>query len=91
MTVRYTISCRAPFTTGRRKTFHPSLTSALESAWRKHHHDWSIDSITRERKVIINREALTQAFTQMDDLAREQPKRPPHEISEQVIREMGKA
>ncbi len=31
-----------------------------------------------------------QAFAQMDDLKRETPKRPLDEVSEQVIREMGK-
>ena len=89
MTVRYTISSRAPFTPGCRKTYHSSLIAALESAWRKHNRNWSINSIEREQQVIISGEALMQVFTQIDILTRERPKRSPHEILEQVIQEVG--
>ncbi len=85
----YTISSRAPFTPGCRKTYHSSLIAALESAWRKHKRNWSINSIEREQQVIVSREALMQVFTEVGILTRERPKRAPHEILEQVIQEVG--
>jgi hypothetical protein len=88
MSVKYMLTSRPPFISDWRKTYHTSLTNALETAWRKHNREWSIDSIAREQKVIISREELMQAFNQMDDLMRELPKRTLPEISEQVIREM---
>ena len=91
MSGKYMVSLRAPFTSSWRKTYHESLVVALRGAWRKHNNNWSVDSISQEQKVIINSEELSQAFAQMDDLAHNQPKRPPLEIAEQVIQEIDKA
>jgi ubiquinone biosynthesis protein UbiJ len=91
MSGKYTVSLRAPFTSSWRKTQHASLAIALGGAWRKHRNNFSVDSITQEQKVVINSEELAQAFAQMDNLAHDQPKRPLHEIAEQVIQEIGKA
>lgn len=91
MSGKYTVSLRAPFTSNWSKAQYESLASALSGAWRKHHKDCSIDNITYEQQVIINSEELAQAFTEMDNLTREQPKRQPYEIAEQIIQEIGKA
>jgi hypothetical protein len=90
MSVKYMLSSRPPFASDWRKTYHATLTTALETAWRKHNREWSVDNIVREQEVIINRDELMQAFNQMDNLARDLPKRSLPEISEQVIREMNK-
>ena len=89
MSTRYTTSHRAPFTSHWSKSSHDSLAHALDNAWRKYKRDYSIGEISSERKVIVSSEALAQAFTEMDNLAREQPTRRPYELAEQVIREMG--
>lgn len=90
MSAKFLLSCRPPFASNWRKTYHASLTTALETAWRKHNREWSVDSIVQEQKVIINREELMQAFSQMDNLTRELPKPSLPEISDRVIREMNK-
>ena len=90
MTEKCSISSRAPFASSWTKGYSSSLVVALETAWRKHKRDWSIDNITREQEVIFSREELIQAFMQMDNLAGDEPKPSAHEISAQVIREMGK-
>jgi hypothetical protein len=91
MAGKYMVYNRAPFASMWTKSFSSSLTGALETAWRKHNRDWSIDSIVREQRVVINREELIQAFTEMDNLVHDQPKRSLHEISEQTIQAMYKA
>jgi hypothetical protein len=90
MTIKYKLVSRPPFATGWRPTYHESLGSALESAWRKHNREWSVDSITQEQRVIFSRDEILQAFSQMDDLASKIPKRTTLEITEQIIREMKK-
>jgi hypothetical protein len=91
MAGKYLVNSRAPFASNWAKSYSSSLAGALEAAWRKHNRNWSIDSIAQEQKVIINRDELIQAFTEMDNLTQEQPKRPLHEISEQAIQAMDKA
>ncbi len=85
------LSTRPPFSPDWRKTYHATLASALGVAWRKYNREWSVDSITHERRVIIDSEGLMQAFTRMDDLKRETPKCPLNEMSEQVIRGMDRS
>ena len=91
MAGKYMVNSRAPFGSNWTKSYSFSLASALEAAWRKHNRDWSVDSIVQAQRVVINSEELTQAFTQMDNLAHEQPKRSLHEISELAVQEMDKA
>ena len=91
MSGKYTVSLRAPFATNWSKSQHESLASALSGAWRKHNKDCSVDNVSYERKIIINHEALAQAFNEMDNLSREQPKRQPYELAEQIIRKIDQA
>ena len=91
MSGKYTVSLRAPYASNWSKSQHDSLAGALGGAWRKHRNDFSVDNVSYEQKVIIGHEALAQAFAEMDNLSREQPKRQPHEIAEQVIRQIDKA
>ena len=84
------LSARPPFSPDWRKSYHPTLALSLGAAWRKFNREWSVDSITNGTSVVINTEELMQAFTRMDDLKRETPKRPMDEMSEQVIRGMEK-
>ena len=90
MTNKYKLVSRPPFATGWRPTYHESLGSALESAWRKHNREWSIDSITQEQRIVFSREELLQAFSQMDNLVSELPKPTVPEMAEQIIRDMRK-
>lgn len=85
------MSLRAPFTSNWYKSGYESLASALSNAWRKHNKDFSVDNVSYEQKVIIGHEELTQAFTDMDDLSSERPKRQPVELAEQIIRKIDKA
>ncbi len=79
------LSARPPFSPDWRKSYHPTLALSLGAAWRKFNREWSVDSITNGTSVVINTEELMQAFTRMDELKRETPKRPLNEVSEQVI------
>jgi predicted trehalose synthase len=88
VSARYAVNLRAPFASDWRKSLHADLAAALSSAWRKHSRDWSVGSITKEQKVVIDNDALAQAFARMDDLLRELPRRPAREAAEQVIREI---
>jgi hypothetical protein len=88
---KYTVSLRAPFASNWSKSQHESLASALSGAWRKHNKDFSVDNVSYEQKVIINHEELARAFTEMDDLSREQPQPPPHELAELIIQKIDKA
>lgn len=91
MSGKYTVSLRAPFTSNWSKAQYESLASALSGAWRKHKKDCSIDNITYEQQIIINSDELTQAFTEMENLAREHPKLQPFELAEQIIQERDRA
>ena len=91
MSGKYTVNLRAPFASYWSKSQHESLASALSNAWRKHNKDFSIDSVSYQQKAIIGHEALAQAFTEMDNLSREQPKCQPHELAEQIIQMIDKA
>ena len=70
MSVKYTVSLRAPFTANWSKVQHPSLARALEGAWRKYKRDYSVGTITYEGRAIFTNEDLTQAFDRIDNLAR---------------------
>jgi hypothetical protein len=91
VSAKYTVSLRAPFASNWSKAQYESLAGALSGAWRKHNKDCSVDSITYEQKVVINNEELARAFTEMDNLLREHPKRPPQELAEQVIQKIEQA
>jgi len=91
MSGKYTVSLRSPFASNWSKSLHESLAGALSSAWQKHNKDCSVDNVSFEQKVIIGHEALGQAFTEMDNLSREQPKRQPYELAEQIIQKIDKA
>ena len=91
MSGKYTVSLRAPFTSNWSSNLHESLAGALSGAWRKHNKDFSVDNISYEQKVIINHETLVEAFTEMDRLSRERPKRQPYELAEQIIQKIDKA
>ena len=88
VSVQYMLSTRPPFSADWRKTYHATLAAALGVAWRKYSREWSVDSISHERSVVINSEGLMQAFNLMDNLKRESPERPLIEMSEQVIQGM---
>ena len=91
MSGKYTVSMRPPFASNWTKSQHESLASALSGAWRKHNKDFSVDNVSYEQKVIINHEELARAFTEMDDLSREQPKRQPYELAEEIIQKISEA
>ena len=91
MSGKYTVSMRAPFASNWSKSQYESLASALSGAWRKHNKDFSVDNLSYEQKVIINHDELAHAFTEMDNLSREQPKRQPYELAEQIIQKIDKA
>ncbi len=88
MSVRYTLSARAPFSAGWRKSTHETLAGALGAAWRKYNREWSIDGISHGQKVVIDSQGLMQAFARTDEIMRETPKLSLDEVAEQVIREM---
>ena len=90
MSVKYTVSLRAPFTSNWSKAQHPSLAKALDCAWRKYKRDFSVATITYEGMTIFSNEELMQAFDRMDNLTREQSRTQPFEFAGQVIQEMGK-
>lgn len=90
LSAKYTVSFRAPYATDWSKSQHPSLTIALNNAWRRYKKDCSVAHITYAQETIFNREELAEAFTEMDNLTREQAKRQPFELAERVIQAMNK-
>lgn len=91
MSAKYTVSLRAPFSATWSKSQHETLAGALSGAWRKHNKDFSVNNISYGQKVIIDHEELAQAFTEMDNLSRERPRRQPYELAEHIIREIDAA
>ena len=85
MSGKFTVSLRAPFASNWSKGQYDSLTSALSGAWRKRNKDFSVDNVSYEQKVIIDHEALGQAFAEMDHLSRERPKCQAYELAEQAL------
>jgi hypothetical protein len=86
VSAKYTLSARAPFSAGWRKSTHDTLAAAVGAAWRKYNREWSIDGISHGQKVVIDSQGLMQAFARMDEIMRETPKLSLDEVSEQVIR-----
>jgi hypothetical protein len=91
VSAKYTVSLRAPFHANWSKSQHETLAGALSSAWRKYDKDFSVNNISYEQKVIIDHEELARAFTEMDNLSRERPKRRLYELAEQMIRKIDAA
>ena len=89
--MKYIVSLRAPFTANWSKSQHETLAGALCSAWRKYNKNYSVNHVSYEQKVIFDHEELAGAFTEMDILARERPKRQPYEMAEHIIREIDAA
>ncbi len=86
MSVKYTLSARAPFSADWGKSIHETLGAAVGAAWRKYNREWSIDGISHGQKVVIDSQGLMQAFARMDEIRRETPTLSLDEVSEQVIR-----
>lgn len=82
---------RPPFASNWSKSQYESLANALSGAWRNHNKDFSVDNISYEQKVIMSHDELALAFTEMDNLSREKPKRQPYELAEQIIQKIDKA
>lgn len=90
MSAKYVLSTRPPFSADWRKTYHRSLPVALSTAWRKYKREWSVDNISHEQKVVFDSEGLMQVFSRMDALMRETPTLSLDEVSEQIVRGIGK-
>ncbi len=88
MSVRYTLSARAPFSADWRKGTHDTLAAALSVAWRRYKREWSIDNISRGQSIVFDSDGMMRAFSRMDEIMRETPKLSLGEVAEQVIREM---
>lgn len=82
---KYTLSCRAPFTSRWSKTQHEALFDAMFAAWRKHNKGYSVDNITHEHEVSISGDVMAQALNEIDNLVRETPGRQVSEIIEQIV------
>ena len=91
MSAKYTVSLRAPFHVNWSKSQHKTLAGALSGAWRKYNKDFSVNNVSYGQKVIIDHEELARAFTEMDNLSRERPKRQPYELAEHIIRKIDAA
>jgi hypothetical protein len=91
VSAKYVVSLRAPFSANWSKSQHETLAGALSSAWRKYNKNYSVNNVSYEQKVIIDHEELAEAFTEMDNLSRERPKRQPYELAEHIIREIDAA
>jgi hypothetical protein len=84
----YTLSVRAPFAECWKRSRHETLAAALGAAWRRRRHDYSVDGVTCESKVVISHEAMELALAEMDELLSASPKRRPLDLAAVVIRKM---
>jgi hypothetical protein len=86
----YTLSTRPPYSAWS-KSRHDSLAAALYYAWRKRQKDCSVGDVTRNGRVVIGSERVSQLLDEMDEVMRAGAKRLPGEAAEVIARRIDEA
>ena len=82
----YTLNLRRPLGAAWSKSTHVSLALALHGAWRKRQKDFSVGDVTRDGRVIVESQRVSQLLDEMDEVMRAGPKSQPSEVAEVIAR-----
>ena len=87
----YTLHTRRPYAAAWSKSLHDSLAAALHYAWRKRRKDCSVGNVTRDVRVVVESQRVSQLLDEMDEVLRAGPKSQPLEVAEVIARRIGEA
>jgi hypothetical protein len=87
----YTLNIRRPFAAAWSKSSHDSLAAALLVAWRKRQKDCSVGDVTRDGRVVVESQRVSQLLDEMDEVMRAGPKSQPLEVAEMIARRIDEA
>ena len=82
----YTLNLRRPFGAAWSRSTHLSLAVALLYAWRKRQKDFSVGDVTRDGRVVVGSERVSQLLDEMDEVMRAGLKSQPTEVAEVIAR-----
>ena len=91
MSKPYTLNTRPPYAAAWSKSLHGSLATALLYAWRKRRKDCSVGDVTRDGRVVVESQLLSQLLDEMDEVMRTGPKSQPPEVAEAIARRIDEA
>jgi hypothetical protein len=87
----YTLNTRPPYAAAWSKSLHGSLAVALLYAWRKRQKDCSVGDVTRDGRVVVESQLVSQLLDEMDEVMRAGPKSQPGEVAEVIARRIDEA
>jgi hypothetical protein len=85
----YILNIRPPYAAAWSKSSLGSLAAALLGAWRKRQKDFSVGDITRDGRVVVESQRVSQLLDEMDEVLRAEPKSQPPEVAEVIARRIG--
>ena len=91
MSKPYILNIRRPYAAAWSKSSLDSLAAALLLAWRKRQKDFSAGDITREGRVVVESQQVSQLLDEMDEVMRAEPKSKPREVAEVIARRIDEA
>ena len=91
MSKPYTLNTRPPYAAAWSKSLHDSLAVALLFAWRKRRKDCSVGDVTRDGRVVVESQLVSQLLDEMDEVMRAAPKSRPPEVVGVIARRIGEA
>ena len=91
MSKPYTLNIRRPYGAAWSKSSHDSLAAALLFAWRKRQKDFSVGDITRDGRVVVESQLVSQLLDEMDEVLRAVPKSQPLAVAEVIARRIDEA
>ena len=87
----YILNTRPPYAAAWSKSSHDSLAVALHYAWRKRQKDFSVGDVTRDGRVVVESQRVSQLLDEMDEVMRAEPKGQPREVVEVIARRIDEA
>lgn len=91
MSKPYILNTRPPYAAAWSKSSHDSLAAALLGAWRKRRKDCSVGDVTRDGRVVVESQRVSQLLDEMDEVMRAGPKSQPSEVAEVIARRIDEA
>lgn len=91
MSKPHTLNIRRPLGAAWSKSTHDSLALALLFAWRKRQKDFSVGDVTRDGRVVVESQLVSQLLDEMDEVMRAVPKSQPSEVAEVIARRIDEA
>jgi hypothetical protein len=85
----YILNTRPPYAAAWSKSSLGSLAAALLGAWRKRQKDFSVGDVTRDGRVVVESQRVSQLLDEMDEVMRAEPKSQPREVAEGIARRIG--